>query len=327
MKKVLLSLLGLAGLHYSIYAQVSGNEAYGNLHYNKSYNNNYYYQNNPPQNNQYYQNMLVTDSTYFIQAKILMNVQPDHYIVTFSVQEEELTVKDCNIKINDRIKKFKESLKTLNIKDEDIYVDMVAQARIYDYKVAGRTATQTETGYELKKNIIIKFYDITQIDDMLVFASEQDIYDIVKVDYIVEDQQKIYDQMIAEAAKLIDHKKSLANGMSKMVFLPDYKLCFQNFFAVYPDEAYKSYSAFETSDANYHYGYNSSESYWKKEMRKTKTFYYDKMNYSGFDKVINPSYTRIPVQFVLDVQMKYSLKCDNCPKKEVKVVVPEKKEK
>ena len=59
-------------------------------------------------------------------------------------------------------------------------------------------------------------------------------------------------------------------------------------------------------------------------LRKSKTFYYDKMNYSGFDKVINPSYTRIPIQFVLDVQMKYSLKCDNCPKKEVKIYIPEK---
>ena len=312
----------LAASYCITVAQVVGNEMYGNIAYGNRSNSNYGTQ--PVYMSQYYQTMLATDSTYFIQAKILMNVQADHYVVTFSVQEEELSVKDCNKKINERITKFTDAIKTLKIGAEDIYVDMIAQARIFDYKVVGKTATQNEKGYELKKNIIIKFNDITLIDEMMVMASEQDIYDIVKIDYIVEDQQKVYDQMIAEAAKLIEHKKSLANGMSKMVFLPDYKLCFQNFFAVYPDEAYKSYSAFESSDANYYYGYNSNESYWKKEMRKSKTFYYDKMNYSGFDKVINPSYTRIPIQFVLDVQMKYSLKCDNCPKKEMKVVVPEK---
>lgn len=290
-------------------AQLSGNELYGNMNYNQYNGYNNYQQQYQAQYQQINSN---TDSTYYIQAKILMNVQPDEFIATIAVQQEALTVKECNQKINVRIENFKKSLSALGIKSEDLYVDMVAQAKVYDYTVEGKTAAQIDKGFEIKKNVIIKFTDPNLMDEIMVAASEEEIYDIVKVDYIVLDQQKIYDQMIAEIDKLVEKKKATAHSLSEMTLLPDSKLATQNFFAIYPDESYKSYSAFETGDANYYHGYNSSDTYWKKEQRKSKTFYFDKQNYSGYDKIINPSMVKIPVQFVLDVHIQYKLKCDHC---------------
>lgn len=309
MKKNLLLLLPATLSFLLSKGQLTGNEMYGNVNYNQ-YNgyNNYQQQ----YNSQYLQINSNTDSTYYIQAKILMNVQPDEFIATISVQQEALTVKECNQKINTRIDNFKKSLAGLGIKSDELYIDMVAQAKVYDYTVEGKTAAQIDKGFEIKKNVIIKFTDPNLMDDIMVAASEEEIYDIVKVDYIVLDQQKIYDQMISEIDKLVDKKKATANSLSEMTLLPDSKLATQNFFAIYPDESYKSYSAFETSDANYYKSYNSNDSYWKKEQRKSKTFYFDKQNYSGYDKIINPSTVKIPVQFVLDVNIKYTLKCSYC---------------
>jgi uncharacterized protein YggE len=320
MKKIL--LLPISLLTLSLNAQMSGNEMYGNVNYNQYNGYNNYYQ----QTSQYLQLNSNTDSTYYIQAKILMNVQPDEFVATISVQQEALTVKECNSKINLRIDSFKKSLAELGIKSDDIYVDMVAQAKVYDYNVAGKTATEVSKGFEIKKNVIFKFTDPNMMDDIMVAASEYEIYDIVKVDYIVTDQQKIYDQMIAEIDKLVEKKKATANSLSEMTLLNDSRLATQNFYAIYPDESYKSYTASESADASYYGGYNSSDSYWKKEQRKSKTFYFDKQNYSGFDKIINPTSVKIPVQFVLDVQIKYTLKCDYCMSQQPKKAVePNKK--
>lgn len=287
-------------------AQIAGNEMYGNVNYNQYKNYNSYAQQNPVQQN------AVNDSTFYLQVKILMNVQADEYIATIAVQQEALTVKECNSKINTRIDNFKKSLSSLGIKNEDIYIDMVAQAKIFDFNIQGKTATQVEKGFEIKKNIILRFTDPTLIDDIMVYASEEEIYDIVKVDYIVTDQQKIYDQMVQEVDKLLDKKKANALQLSEMTFLPGSRLATQSFFTIYPDQSYKSYQAYETSDANYYQSYYGDNSYWKKEQRKSKTFYFDKQDYSGFDKVISPVSIKIPVQFVLDVQVKYTLKCDYC---------------
>ena len=82
---------------------------YGNMNYNQ-YNG---YNNYQQQYSQYMQINSNTDSTYYIQAKILMNVQPDEFIATISVQQEALTVKECNQKINIRIENFKKNLAAL----------------------------------------------------------------------------------------------------------------------------------------------------------------------------------------------------------------------
>ncbi len=294
-------------ISYASFSQIAGNEMYGNVNYNQYNNYNSY-----AQQQGVVQQNAVNDSTFFLQVKILMNVQADEYVATIAVQQEALTVKECNTKINSRIDNFKKSLASLGIKGDDIYVDMVAQAKVFDFNIEGKTATQVDKGFEIKKNIIFRFTDPNLMDDIMVDASAEEIYDLVKVDYIVTDQQKIYDQMVAEVDKLLDKKKANALMLSEMTLLPDSRLATQSFYTIYPDQAYKTYQAYETSDASYYKGYYNNDSYWKKEQRKSKTFYFAKQNYSGFDKIISPVNVKIPIQFVLDIQVKYTMKCDYC---------------
>ena len=278
-------------------AVYESNAVYGNNAYN--YNSPYYNNYNSPRNPQ---NYLPNDSVYTIGARVAINLLPDAYIAVFAVQQEGLTVAECNNSMNIRIEAFKKGVFATGIKEDDFFVDMVAQARIYDYKIVGKTATEMGKGYELKKNMIIKFTDHSLLEKLLLLAAEQEIYDLVKVDYILTDPQKTQKQLQDAVYEIIEGKKKHLFEKSSL-FLSDKGLVmFENYNTVYPSEAYKSYVAAESSSVQPSY-YNHDM--WVKEQRKSRTFYFDKLNSAQFDKVINPAMVKIPVQMTIEVEVKY----------------------
>jgi len=54
--------------------------------------------------------------------------------------------------------------------------------------------------------------------------------------------------------------------------------------------------------------YSSGYQLVKKEERKAKTYFYEGINYSGFDKVINNANPEIGIQYILNLSVKYDLK-------------------
>jgi len=306
MKRIILSATLLVATTLAN-AQERGNAAYeanaaayGN--YNYGYNNyNYYNQSNynyPRNNNQY----LPNDSVYTFGARVMINLQPDAYMAVFCVQQEALTVLECSKLITARIDKFKAGIKTLGITDENVFVDLIAQTRIYDFNVVGKTATETKQGFEFKKNIIIKFTDHNLLEKIMLLAAEQEIYDIVKVDYIINDIEKIQNQLRDAAMQTLDNKRKFALENSSLSLSDKGLIQFENFNLVYPQESYKQYTAAETGHVQPTY-YSSNA--WIKEQRKSKTFYFEKLNPALFDKVINPAMVQIPVQMTLDISVKY----------------------
>src|SRR5690349_4997728 len=69
----------------------------------------------------------LTDTTFLIEGSVLMNIIADDYVVTFGVEEEASTIKECNEKIDKRINGFTTALEKLGLKQSDIYVDMTTQ--------------------------------------------------------------------------------------------------------------------------------------------------------------------------------------------------------
>ncbi len=79
--------------------------------------------------------------------------------------------------------------------DGDIYVDMVNFFPKYEYDVSKKlfskkTYTEIPKGFELQKNIHIRYTAPALLDRIVTAAARQEIYDIVKVDYFVKDPQK-----------------------------------------------------------------------------------------------------------------------------------------
>jgi uncharacterized protein YggE len=287
-------------------AQEAGNVMYADMA-NKAYEGNSVY--NSHNYNQSHKtsggnfnNYLPNDSVYTFGAKVMINVQPDSYMAVFGVSQEAITVSECTKLINTRIDNFKAGLKALGIKDDDLFVDMIVQTRIYDYKISGKTATETKQGFEIKKNVIIKFTDHSLVEKMMLSAAEQEIFDIVKIDYILNDPEKVQNQLRAAAMEIVGNKKKFVLDNSSLVLSDKGLIQYESFNTIYPDKAYKQYVAAETGNVSSSY-YNSNT--WIKEQRKSKTFYFDSQNPATFDRVINPVTVKVPVQMSLDVMYKF----------------------
>jgi uncharacterized protein YggE len=290
MKRLVLILL-TALMVTGAAAQQSGNSAYSNNRYEAI--------GKPDFDNKQY----LSDSTFIIQACVLKNVIADGYIATFGLAEEGLTLKECNERITERINNFIAALVKFGIQKNDIFVDMTTQNKIYDYNTVQDVAEQYLKGFELKKNVIFKFNKITDMDKMLLIAAEYKIYDIVKVDYIVNDIEGVYQELFKAASAVIEKKKALYTSAGASQIMPNATQVYgENFASFYPPQLYKSYVINESSEYYNNYGTQ------KKDLRKSPTFYYDKINTYGVDKVINPYVIEPAVEFVFTLQMKYKVK-------------------
>ena len=74
-----------------------------------------------------------TGTGTFVEANVLMNVKADEYVVTFGITQEGETLAECSKKINATIKAFSAELKGLGIGGDDLFIDFVAQTKIYGF--------------------------------------------------------------------------------------------------------------------------------------------------------------------------------------------------
>ncbi|AWH83771.1 hypothetical protein HYN59_00975 [Flavobacterium album] len=294
MKKFLLSVFILGCINAT--AQISGNQAYNE-------NNNYYgggRQNQTPQNS-----ISASGDQFTISTRVLMNVRPDVLVVTLGINHESKTVKGCNEGIKKRIDGFVKEARSLGVKESDIYIDFISQTRIYDYEVGETRAVQKETGFEVKKNIIVRLTNVKAFNQLTDIASEFAIYDIVKAEYINENVDALYAKLFDEAVKSIDNKKQKYVKAFKATLSDDFNIIQDSYYSVQPRTQYQKYSAFESSEVNY---VTNDQQYVRKEARKAKTFYYQGIDTSSFDKVINPSDPEVCLQYVVEMKIVYHIK-------------------
>jgi len=299
MKTTILVLLfvALSGSEM-LFAQAGGNNIYDD-------NSNYTTTNNQnTKRKQFSPVTYLTDSTFLVKSSVLLNTIADYYVVTFAVHEDAATTKECSEKITNRINGFQKSLESFGIKKEETFVDFITQTMIYDYKITGNLAEQFLEGFLLNKNVIVKFTKIEQLDQMMLLASNFQIYDIAKVEYVVNDVNKFYNQLFQVATQVINQKKQLYVGLTNVKLEPVSEIFSDDFSSYYPPTQYQSYrSAFETSKLDYSY-YDKMR---VKDQRKTTTFFFQKLDYTGFDQIINPMKSEPQVQFVLNLAVKFKI--------------------
>lgn len=309
-----------ASLLFSMFAksQMSGNQIYGN-------------NGNPYNSDEKYrtvnaQKIISSPNSETYKINILNNIKADSYVVTFGLNQEGIDVKDCNIKINNRIQQFKTGLKKMKIKTDnldDFYVDFITQTKIYDYKVNqdGKdiNATQIDKGFEIKKNIIFRLDDVSKFDAIVDLASQFQIFNIVKIEYHVNDTDDIYKKMFEEAVKVNDRRRNLKEKLNDDFKEIKPKISV-NFYSIQPKEQYKTYQAYESSNVNYSNDYRSDRTFVKREERKSSTFYYDAQKANLYDSVINKDTSLVGLQFVMEVNFIYEK--NESTKNEYHIITP-----
>jgi hypothetical protein len=171
--------------------------------------------------------------------------------------------------------------------------------------VAGEIAREKLVGFELKKNVSIHYKDASLLDKIVLAASHSHVFDLIKVDYIVADLERIQDRLMEEASRIIKRKAGRYEKLLDINLQSPAQVFAEKSAIHYPTDMYDSYTAFETE----HVGIPAHhERLTTQTARKSRTFYYNGLDADGFDAVINPVVFEPVVQFTLYLKVKYEVK-------------------
>lgn len=260
MRKALLVFSFLFFVNSISFAQVAGNQIYADQNYS----------NRAREVNVGDGNLKTNENRFYaIDSSVLLNVKPDAFMVVFGFERLGSTSENSNSQVNVVFDEFTKELISLGIPKEDIFVDFITQTTtIID---------QTTRAFQTRKTISIRYKDRKLFEKIVGLAAAKSIFDLVKVDYIVSNFEKIRADLFEQASQIIKAKHKKYVDTFGLTLTPK-SLAIEKYDAFYPSERYKGYQ---------------------------KTFYYEPIDQNSFDRVINPVGVEPMVQFTIYLRMDY----------------------
>jgi uncharacterized protein YggE len=219
-----------------------------------------------------------------IKANVLVNVKATDFLLVFNLIQSGETAALTNEMIDKRLSGFKEDLKNLGINEDQMFTDMIYMIPIFEKdlskKLFGKNRIEIPKSFEIQKNIHIKFNDLKMVDKMVALAGQNEIYDIAKLDYFMNDHIAAIDTVQSLAVKQIQRRidlyKNLNLDLSKLQ--PRIK---DDLKTIYPTSQYTGYDSY-VSTSHYHKESNSLD------VRRPKAISYDQVPYQEYEVIIDP---------------------------------------
>jgi uncharacterized protein YggE len=243
------------------------------------------------------------DSAFMVEARVLYNANATYYVAHFALAQEGETVISCNEAISKRINGFINEVTKNDIKKEDCIIDFVSQTKVYEHVIEDDIAIEKIKGFVVKKNVIITINDKDQINELINIASNYEIYDLVKVDYKTKDLEQIKNEMWQAALKQINSKKERYIALTNIKTTNSSIIISEEFRAIQPGQLYAKYSAFESTNV-VNYGYSKSKIE-RVDAVKMSTSFYQPLDESDFDQMINNNSTEPHLQYTFTIRVKY----------------------
>ncbi len=260
------------------------------------------------------------DKTIF-NINVLTNKKADSYLAIFNVTQTAKTASEVNELTDLKINGFKTKLKSIGLTEQNIFIDIISLIPLYDYEVQeklfSKTYTEVPAGFEMQKNIHIRFSDEKMIDKIMTAAAENEIYDFIKLEYFVKNTQSIYTEMRKAAVK---EMKAKLTTFQELGFNYDtvYKVLSEKSAVVYPIDRYYKYQAYTAT--NIEPGKFDEAT----KLRKPVTRFYNMLPYHNFDIIINPEILEPSVQYTYSLIIKFINKnAPNENKKQYMLITPE----
>jgi len=298
MKKLILFIL-LSNYLIS-FSQVSGNINYlNNVKYKNSIHHINFNFSNPNEIN--------------FEVKALSNLKADSYVAIFNVTQTGRNSEEASMLLDNRLK---EIINYVAKKPEiTMYIDMVSFVPKYEYIVEKKlfsknTYNEVPKGFELQKNIHIKYKNASVLHDLIQICSKSEIFDLVKVDYYIENLEDKKNELLQKARKLIQQKIGDYQVLLDENFGNTTKRMVDGFAVKYPIEMYNKFQSYSSSSLHL----KPKEKH--NAMDKTTKMYYQPIMDKDFDFTINAPIIE-PV-----IQLLYQIKIKVIPKKEELVKKP-----
>ncbi|MFK8044870.1 MAG: SIMPL domain-containing protein [Crocinitomicaceae bacterium] len=309
MKKLILSFLTISLITTIAHAQVSGNINYQNI---TRYAENNISVNYPNSNDLY------------ITVKGMANVKADSYVAIFNLSQTGKTAKEVNELIDERVNKGLSVVKGL--KSVEAYVDMISFVPVYEYAVerkifSKKTYNEIPTGFEVKKNIHIKYTDPNLLNEIIASLANAEIYDLVRVDYFSNNIDAIKDSLLERAKQVLNEKMKRYESILTVNFDSYEKQLADKYKVVLPTEMYKSYQAYSSSSLKLKRNGNV------RQAQKSNTLFYQPILDKEFDFVLNPTIIEPVIQVMYQIVVRVTKVKKEAPKpdkpnKEYMLVTP-----
>ena len=269
----------------------------------KDLGNGYVYGNNT---NQFQQQNLIPNPTITVDVKALSNIVASSYTAVFNVTQIGKTSEETNNLMKERTQKLRNDLATKGIVTNNFVIDVISFVPVYETivekKLFSKKYVEVPKGFELQQNIHIKFTKVIQFEEILAACANNEIYNLVKVDYFIDNLQEVYKKLRVEILKELKEKQGFYNnlGFDLTEYTPtiaDNKYCY------FPRDFYKNYQAFNCI---------SMEALKKNrgiyQVKKQTSYYYDPISFRDYDVVINPSIVEPVVQIGMEIKLQYTPK-------------------
>jgi uncharacterized protein YggE len=170
--------------------------------------------------------------------------------------------------------------------------------------VTENSAREKLAGFELKKTVSVHYSDRDLIDKLVAAAAGSQIYDLIKVDYIVKDIGAVQDKLLTEASAMVKQKLASYQKLLGIKVEPQAEVYADRPAIYYPTQMYDSYTAAESESLSRP---PNLSRYTVLRARKGQTLFFNALDGNGFDKVINPVVIEPVVQFTLYLKVKYDV--------------------
>jgi hypothetical protein len=139
------------------------------------------------------------------------------------------------------------------------------------------------------------------LEKLIGAAAQASIFDLIKVDYVINDLPRIRARLMEEASAIIKQKE---DNYSRSLGLKFKRIAIfqETYQTYYPDELYQTYTAAESGSVEPSY---ESRTRVVRE-RKSSTSYLEPLDRSAFDAVINPAGLEPVVQCTLYLKVRYA---------------------
>ena len=290
-------------------------QAMGNLMYEQN-NRIFFQQAEQPVKATVQGNMLV------LEVNAMMNMRADSYLAIFHITQLGQSAEEADSLMNERISGFTRRVKKEGVKEADVFADMLSFVPVYEIettrKLFSTTYQEVPAGFEIQKNIHVKFHDARILDKLVTAAAKEEIYDLVKVDFFVHQQSACYDTLRMFATKLLQQKLDNFDKLGLKV-KDSHRTAAEKNGAYFPLDRYTAYQSRTQTSLN-----SRRKGQVVNDVKKSNTLFYNKVPYGQFDIVLHAEITEPPVQYTYNLTMYCQLPeafADKKGEKEVKEII------
>lgn len=249
---------------------------------------------------------IIDENILELKINALYNQKASSYVAVFSIIQLGKSADEANTLLNTRLGAFVEDVKGLGIPVKDIVVDMVNFLPKYELDAtkklfSKKTYTEIPKGFEMQKNVHIRYTRPEQLDDIITKASKQEIYDLVKVDYFDDDPQKVYKELRERSFQYLNEIKA-AYRTIHLGLDTAYVLAAENTWVAFPGNRYEAYQAYSTQ---------SFEAIEKgasvNTLDKPTSRFYNAVPANDYDIIVNPEVVEPVIQYSYNLVARFTL--------------------